>query len=189
MNARNWFGPIKKKGRPVWLGLGALILGGLMLTLHSYSDRIGSNPGYVSGINYTNYYIPSFWIRFDGQKKPFVGPNVFPKEVGELRAESGGKCCVRIPADYDPERKVTVDWVSDKVVDGKTVPNRFRAAVMVPDYGDEVYGVVVHFLTEDRIRVQIVTERGVMPRIPDDDVFVRQGVLDSEPNKKAESDQ
>ncbi|HDR9325594.1 TPA: hypothetical protein QDB42_005782, partial [Burkholderia multivorans] len=45
-------------------------------------------------------------------------------------------------------------------------------------------GFVVHFLSGDRIRIQIRDEKGILPKIDDDDPYIVQGVLDPELNKK-----
>ncbi len=83
--------------------------------------------------------------------------------------------------------RLVVTWTIDKILDGKTLGKWYRATTAVPPYGKNTAGFLVHFLPGDRIRVQVVDERGEFPRIADDDPYIVQGVLDAVLNKDLEN--
>jgi len=162
-----------------------LLIGSLLLTIAGCSDENESNPSDVSGYNYTDYYIAGFRVGNEGQELSAGGPNIFPKKGGQVRS-GGGKfvCCISIPAHWRPGMKLVIKWKVDKIQDGKTPGKWYAATTDVPPYGPRTAGFVVHFLSGDRIRIQIRDEKGILPKIDDDDPYIGQGVLDSELNKK-----
>ncbi|KAF1034769.1 MAG: hypothetical protein GAK33_05299 [Burkholderia lata] len=163
----------------------ALFVVGLLLTLAGCSDANESNPSDVSGYNYTDYYIAGFRIGNEGQELSSSGPNIFPKKAGAERSGGGGfVCCIGIPSKWRSGMKLVVKWNVDKVLDGKHLGTWYTATTEVPPYGARTAGFVVHFLTDDRIRIQIRDEKGVLPKIDDQDPYIVQGVLDPELNKK-----
>ncbi|WP_330996881.1 DUF3304 domain-containing protein [Burkholderia pseudomultivorans] len=93
-------------------------------------------------------------------------------------------CCISIPAHWRPGMKLVVKWNVDKVLDGKHLGTWYTATTEVPPYGPRIAGFVVNFLSGDRIRIQIRDEKGILPKIDDDDPYIVQGVLDSELNNK-----
>ncbi|PRF50550.1 DUF3304 domain-containing protein [Burkholderia multivorans] len=161
-----------------------LLIGWLLLTTIGCSESNDSNPSSVSGYNYTDYYIDQFTITSEGHEMSAGGSNILPKEAGKLRSESGGSCCIGIPARWRPNMKLVVKWNVDKVLDGKHLGTWYTATAEVPPYGPRTAGLVVHFLSGDRIRIQIRDEKGILPKIDDDDPYIVQGVLDPELNKK-----
>ncbi|MBU9162128.1 DUF3304 domain-containing protein [Burkholderia multivorans] len=156
-----------------------------LATILGCSDENESNPSDVSGYNYTDYYIAEFRVGSEGDEFPAGGPNIFPKKDGQMRSGGGGfVCCISIPAHWRPGMKLVVKWNVDKVLDGKHLGTWYTATTEVPPYGPRTAGFVVHFLSDDRIRIQIRDERGILPKIDDDDPYIVQGVLDPELNKK-----
>ncbi|WP_322064143.1 DUF3304 domain-containing protein [Burkholderia ubonensis] len=100
-------------------------------------------------------------------------------------AQAGGfMCCIGIPSRWHPGMKLVVKWNVDKVLDGKHLGTWYTAIAEVPPYGRRTAGFVVHFLPGDRIRIQIRDEKGVLPKIDDQDPYIVKGALDSELNKK-----
>ncbi|MGK8207371.1 DUF3304 domain-containing protein [Burkholderia cenocepacia] len=156
-----------------------------LTTILGCADKNQSNPSDVSGFNYTDYYIAGFRVGSEGDEFPAGGPNIFPKKDGQARS-GGGKfiCCISIPAHWRPGMKVVIKWKVDKIQDGKTPGKWYTATTEVPPYGRRTAGFVVHFLSDDRIRIQIRDEKGILPKIDDDDPYIVQGVLDPELNKK-----
>jgi hypothetical protein len=165
--------------------LKTLCVVGLLMTLAGCSDANESNPSDVSGYNYTDYYIAGFRIGNEGQELSAGGPNIFPKEPGAERS-GGGKyiCCIGIPSKWRSGMKLVVKWNVDKVLDGKHLGTWYTATTEVPLYGSRTAGFVAHFLPDDRIRIQVRDEKGVLPKIDERDPYVVQGVLDPELNKK-----
>ncbi|MDN7605626.1 DUF3304 domain-containing protein [Burkholderia multivorans] len=159
-------------------------IGSLLLTMVGCSDSNDSNPSGVSGYNYTDYYIDQFLITSKSHEMSAGGSNILPKEAGKLRSESGGSCCIGIPANWRSGMRLVIQWKVDKLQDGKTPGKWYTATTDVPLYGPRTAGFVVHFLSGDRIRIQIRDEKGILPKIDDDDPYIVQGVLDSELNKK-----
>ncbi|MDN7654140.1 DUF3304 domain-containing protein [Burkholderia multivorans] len=161
-----------------------LLIGSLLLTMIGCSDSNGSNPSSVSGYNYTDYYIDQFIITSEGHELSAGGSNILPKEAGKLRSESGGSCCIGIPANWRPGMKLVIKWKVDKIQDGKTPGKWYTATTEVPPYGPRTYGFVVHFLPGDRIRVEIEDKPAMAKKPEDNDPYTVQGVLDPELNKK-----
>ncbi|WP_322064144.1 DUF3304 domain-containing protein [Burkholderia ubonensis] len=165
----------------------ALFVVGLPLTMVGCSDANESNPSDVSGYNYTDHYIAGFRVGNEGQELSAGGPNIFPKEQGKARS-GGGKfmCCIGIPSRWHPGMKLVVKWRRDThpYDDDRSGDQWLTATTEVPPYGRRTAGFVVHFLPGDRIRIQIRDEKGVLPKIDDQDPYIVQGVLDPELNKK-----
>ncbi|WP_341772999.1 DUF3304 domain-containing protein [Burkholderia multivorans] len=131
--------------------------------------------------NYTDYYIAEFRVGSEGDEFPAGGPNIFPKKDGQMRSGGGGfVCCVSIPAHWHPGMKLVIKWRRDtKPYDKDRSGDQWLTATTeVPPYGPRTAGFVVHFLSGDRIRIQIRDERGILPEIDDDDPYIVQGVLD-----------
>ncbi|PRF71152.1 DUF3304 domain-containing protein [Burkholderia multivorans] len=165
-----------------------LLIGSLLLTMIGCSDSNERNPSSVSGYNYTDYYIDQFLIAGEGHEMSAGGSNILPKEAGKLRSESGGSCCIGIPARWRPNMKLVVKWNVDKVLDGKHLGTWYTATTEVPPYGPRTYGFVVHFLPGDRIRVEIEDKPAMAKKPADNDPYTVQGVLDPELNKKRGED-
>ncbi|KWF04047.1 DUF3304 domain-containing protein [Burkholderia pseudomultivorans] len=165
-----------------------LLIGSLLLTMVGCSDSNDSNPSSVSGYNYTDYYIDQFIITSEGHELSAGGSNIFPKEAGKLRSESGGSCCIGIPANWRSGMKLVIKWKVDKIQDGKTPGKWYTATTEVPPYGPRTYGFVVHFLPGDRIRVEIEDKPAMAKKPADNDPYIVQGVLDPELNKKRGED-
>ena len=165
-----------------------LFVTGLLLTMVGCSDANESNPGDVSGYNYTDYYIAQFRVANEGQDLWAGGPNIFPKKHGEQRS-GGGKfmCCIGIPSHWRPGMKLVVKWKVNKTLDGKTPSQWYTATTKVPPYDPRTAGLVVHFLPGDRIRVQVRDKSGILEGIDDRDPYVEQGVLDPELNENMEN--
>ncbi|MBU9541877.1 DUF3304 domain-containing protein [Burkholderia multivorans] len=163
-----------------------LLIGSLLLTMIGCSDSNDSNPSSVSGYNYTDYYIDQFLITSKSHEMSAGGSNILPKEAGKLRSESGGSCCIGIPTRWRPNMKLVIKWRRDSRPYDKdrSGDQWLTATTEVPPYGPRTAGFVVHFLSDDRIRIQIRDEKGILPKIDDDDPYIVQGVLDPELNKK-----
>ncbi|WLE61060.1 DUF3304 domain-containing protein [Burkholderia plantarii] len=159
----------------------------LLFILMACSDRDESSPSSVSGYNYTEYYIGQFGIENEDQEFLASGPNIFPKERGEAR--SGGRasvCCIGIPAHWRPGLKLVIRWRRDTKPydDDRSGDQWLTASTDVPPYGPHNYGFWVHFLPDDRIRVEI-QDKPEMPEKPaDNDPYIVQGMLDPELDKK-----
>ncbi|AJY15329.1 DUF3304 domain-containing protein [Burkholderia multivorans] len=152
-----------------------------LATILGCSDENESNPSELSGYNYTDYYITGFRVGSEGDEFPAGGPNIFPKKDGQMRSGGGGfVCCVSIPAHWHPGMKLVIKWRRDtKPYDKDRSGDQWLTATTeVPPYGPRTAGFVVHFLSGDRIRIQIRDERGILPEIDDDDPYIVQGVLD-----------
>jgi hypothetical protein len=164
-----------------------LFVVGLLSALTGCSDANESNPSSVSGYNYTGYYIDQFRIENEGGELLAGGPNIFPKERGEARS-GGGKsmCCISIPSHWRPGLKLVIKWRRDtKPYDEDRSDDQWlTASTDVSSYGPRTYGFWVHFLPDDRIRVEI-QDKPEMPEKPaDNDLYIVQGVVDSELSNK-----
>ena len=165
----------------------ALCMGALLLTIVGCSDSNESNPSNVSGFNYTDYYIARFRVANEGQDIWAGGPNIFPKEQGEARSGGGAfMCCIGIPSRWRPGMKLVVEWRRDTrpYDEDRSGDQWLTATTEVPPYGPRTAGFVVHFLPGDRIRIQVRDEKGLLPKIDDQDPYIVQGVLDPELNKQ-----
>ena len=171
----------------IWKHFAALFVVGLLLTLAGCSDADENNPSDVSGYNYTDYYIAGFRVGNEGQDIWAGGPNIFPKEPGGKRS-GGGKfmCCIGIPSKWRPDMKLVVKWRRDMhpYDNDRSGDQWLTATTRVPPYGQRTAGFLVHFLPRDRIRIQVRDEKGILPKIDDQDSYIVQGVLDPELNKK-----
>ncbi|AWV03727.1 DUF3304 domain-containing protein [Burkholderia sp. JP2-270] len=175
---------------PVLNRLVALFVIGLLLTMVGCSDANESNPGDVSGYNYTDYYIAQFRVANEGQDLWAGGPNIFPKKQGAERSGGGGfMCCIGIPSQWRLGMKLVVKWRRDThpYDDDRSGDRWLTATTEVPPYDPGTYGFVVHFLPGDRIRVQVLDKSGVLEKIDDHDPYVAQGVLDPELNESKEN--
>ncbi|WP_244486967.1 DUF3304 domain-containing protein [Burkholderia plantarii] len=164
-----------------------LFVGLLFFILTACSDQDESSPSSVSGYNYTDYYIDQFLIGNEGREFLAGGPNIFPKERGEARSGGGASvCCIGIPAHWRPGLKLVIRWRRDTKPydDDRSGDQWLTASTDVPPYGPHNYGFWVHFLPDDRIRVEI-QDKPEMPEKPaDNDPYIVQGMLDPELNKK-----
>ncbi|WP_446904272.1 DUF3304 domain-containing protein [Burkholderia sp. YIM B11467] len=167
----------------------ALFMTGLLLTMVGCWDANESNPGDVSGYNYTDYYIARFRVANEGQDLWAGGPNIFPKEQGAERSGGGGfMCCIGIPSHWRPDMKLVVKWRRDThpYDDDRSGDRWLTATTEVPPYDPRTAGLVVHFLPGDRIRVQVRNKGKFLERIDDHDPYIAQGVLDPDLNKNKE---
>ncbi|AJK45861.1 DUF3304 domain-containing protein [Burkholderia plantarii] len=160
---------------------------GLLIASVGCSDSNEISPSDVSGYNYTDYYIAGFSVSNEGQELSAGGPNIFPKERGEARSGGGASvCCIGIPAHWRPGLKLVIRWRRDTKPydDDRSGDQWLTASTDVPPYGPHNYGFWVHFLPDDRIRVEI-QDKPEMPEKPaDNDPYIVQGMLDPELNKK-----
>ena len=171
---------------PVLMRCLALCMGALLLTIVGCSDTNERNPSSVRGYNYTDYYIDQFRVTNEGQEMSAGGSNMLPKEARQERSESGGSCCIGILSRWRPGMKLVVKWRRDtKPYDEDRSGDQWLTATTeVPPYGPRTAGFVVHFLPGDRIRIQVRDEKGLLPKIDDQDPYIVQGVLDPELNKQ-----
>ncbi|QET33369.1 DUF3304 domain-containing protein [Burkholderia multivorans] len=163
-----------------------LLIGSLLITTIGCSESNDINPSSVSGYNYTDYYIDQFIITSKDHELSAGGSNIFPKDAGKLRSESGGSCCIGIPAHWRPNVKLVIKWRRDSRPYDKdrSGDQWLTATTEVPPYGPRTYGFVVHFLPGDRIRVEIEDKPEMAKKPADNDPYIVQGVLDPELNKK-----
>jgi hypothetical protein len=144
----------------------------------------------VQALNYTPWYIHTFSIAGpEGSDISGGGPNVMPAE-GDNRPSGGGKgtCCLSYPRKWQPDLRLTVRWLADKKMDGKTPGYWYKAEnVRIARYGRTNYSAWAIFLPDDRVRLMITdgTDGGNNPdnRPADDDPLVVKGVLDDEWNR------
>ncbi|MGY2487781.1 DUF3304 domain-containing protein [Cupriavidus sp. CP313] len=150
---------------------------------------------YISGgmkaLNYTPYYIHSFEVEGPGEVGG-GGPNIMPAE-SDGHPSGGGKesCCMTFPRQWQPDLRVTVRWLVEKVRDGKTPGYWYKAEnVRIAQYdGSQTGGAWAIFLPGDRVRLMIVDGNhdggnNVNNRPADDDPLIAQGVRDDEWNLK-----
>ncbi|RQY24633.1 DUF3304 domain-containing protein [Burkholderia stagnalis] len=78
--------------------------------------------------------------------------------------------------------KLVIRWQANKLHDRKRPGVWYVAQTEVPPYGPETRGFWVHFLPEDRIRVQVRDRKGPIERPADDDPYIVRGVPDREAN-------
>jgi len=180
---------------------GLAILAGLVLALGgcaSYDDWYEeSQPKskYISGgmkaLNYTPFYIHRIAVSGAGPIRG-GGPNAMPAKA-DGTPSGGGKesCCMTFPRDWDPELRVTVRWLMDKVQDGKTPGYWYKAEnVRIAQYdGSQTGGAWTIFLPGDRVRLMIVDGNldggnNANVRPSDEDPLIVQGVRDDEWNLK-----
>ncbi|MGH8783497.1 MAG: DUF3304 domain-containing protein [Cupriavidus necator] len=153
------------------------------------ADQNVVNPGGVSGLNYTPYYIAGFGISGENGMSG-GGPNIMP--ATDERPAGGGKetCCIGIPEVWQPGMKITIRWEVDKVMDGKAETVHYKAFGEIPQYARATYGFWAIFLPGDRVKAMVMDgnstgQNSVWKRPPDDDPYVTQGVVDEEANHEA----
>ncbi|WP_233236728.1 DUF3304 domain-containing protein [Bordetella sp. LUAb4] len=163
-----------------------LFLTGLVLPLAGCSDPNQSNPSELAGYNYTDSYIAIFSVSNEGQRLEAGGSNIYPKKPGEQRSESGGACCIGVPVHWRPDMRLVVRWRRDtKPYDDDRSGDQWLVAITkVPPYGTHTYGFWVHFLPDDRIRVQIQDDPAMPVKPADDDPYIVQGVVEQKVNPK-----
>ncbi|WP_155716913.1 DUF3304 domain-containing protein, partial [Burkholderia stagnalis] len=86
------------------------------------------------------------------------------------------------PKHWRAGMKLVIRWQANKLHDRKRPGVWYVAQTEVPPYGPETRGFWVHFLPEDRIRVQIRDRKGPIERPADDDPYIVRGVPDREAN-------
>ncbi|MFM0140858.1 DUF3304 domain-containing protein [Caballeronia grimmiae] len=145
----------------------------------------------VQALNYTPWYIHTFSIMGpEGSDISGGGPNVWPAE-NDSKPSGGGKqtCCLSYPRKWQPDLRLTVRWLADKKMDGKTPGYWYKAEnVRIAQYGSQNGGAWMIFLPGDRVRLMITDgnhDGGNNPnnRPADDDPLVVKGVLDDEWNR------
>ncbi|WP_081081886.1 DUF3304 domain-containing protein [Burkholderia stagnalis] len=155
----------------------------LLVGLPGCSDSKEVNPAGISGYNYTSAYIHTFRISGEDGKVESAGPNIFPKGPDQDRSGGGAEtCCVGIPKRWRAGMKLVIRWKADKLQDGKTPGVWYVAHSEVPRYGPTTYGFWVHFLPNDRIRIQVLDNPYEPVRPADDDPYIVQGIPDKEGN-------
>ncbi|WP_081075202.1 DUF3304 domain-containing protein [Burkholderia stagnalis] len=163
--------------------LGWLMGAALLVGLSGCSDSKEVNPAGISGYNYTSAYIHTFRISRENSESESVGPNIFPKKPDEERSGGGAEtCCIGIPKHWRAGMKLVIRWKADKLHDGKTPGDWYVAHTDVPRYGPKTYGFWVHFLPDDKIRVQVLDNPYDPARPADDDPYIVRGVPDREAN-------
>jgi len=161
-----------------WLTGVALLLG-----LPGCSDSKEVNPAGISGYNYTSAYIHTFRISRENSESESAGPNIFPKKPDEERSGGGAEtCCIGIPKHWHAGMKLVIRWQANKLHDRKTPGVWYVAHTDVPRYGPKTYGFWVHFLPDDKIRVQVLDNPYEPVRPADDDPYIVQGIPDKEGN-------
>ncbi|WP_256577673.1 DUF3304 domain-containing protein [Pseudomonas sp. NFIX28] len=133
----------------------------------------------VTGYNHTSATINSFTI--NGAGGPNLGPNL---------AGGGEVCCAALPRDWRPGLKATVMWEKDPHP-GESVNwpplgtdayreayrkhaakyTQHRAVVDIPQYGEKVCALQVHFLPCDQVRVSTTCYTPGNPSYPDREYF------------------
>ncbi|WP_343031295.1 DUF3304 domain-containing protein [Paraburkholderia hayleyella] len=159
-------------------------------------DEIPLPPQYelVSGdsspINYTPWYIHSFGIEGpEGTGIGGGGSNVEPAHEDGRSSEGGWMCCTSVPAVWQPELRLTVRWLVDKKLDGKTPGYWYKAEnVRLAKYGELMGNIWTIFLPGDRVRIMVSDgnlEGGnnANNRPADNDPYIAQGEIDHEWNR------
>ncbi|MDY7801530.1 DUF3304 domain-containing protein [Burkholderia stagnalis] len=154
----------------------------MLVGLPGCSDSREVNPAGIYGYNYTSAYIHMFRISSEDGNVKGVGPNISPKRLDQERSGGGAEtCCVGIPKHWRPGMKLAVQWYANKMLDGK-LGTWYVAHTEVPRYGPSTYGFWVHFLPDDRVRIQVLDNPYGPARPADDDPYIVQGVPDKEEN-------
>ncbi|TCW85052.1 hypothetical protein C5O80_07390 [Burkholderia sp. SRS-46] len=149
--------------------------------------------GDTKALNYTPWYIHSFALF--GPSRSGIGgggPNVMPIKANGRPSEGGGKCCTSLPAEWQPELKLTVRWlVEKKRADGKKWGYWYKAEnVQIAPYSSGNTGDAwAIFLPGDRVRIMLTDgnrDGGNNPnnRPADNDPYIAQGVIDEEWNRR-----
>ncbi|MBR8031439.1 DUF3304 domain-containing protein [Burkholderia vietnamiensis] len=149
--------------------------------------------GDTKALNYTPWYIHSFAITGpSGSGIGGGGPNVMPvKADGRPSGGGAGVCCTSLPAEWQPDLKLTVRWlVEKKRPDGKTWGYWYKAEnVRIAPYSSGNTGDAwAIFLPRDRVRIMLTDgnhDGGNNPnnRPADSDPYIAQGVIDEEWNR------
>ncbi|KDB06241.1 Protein of unknown function DUF3304 [Burkholderia sp. lig30] len=156
--------------------------------------RVPLLSGDAKALNYTPWYIHTFsMVGPPGSGIRGGGPNVMPIEKNG-KPSGGGKavCCTSLPAEWQPELKLTVRWlVTKKRPDGKKWGYWYKAEnVRIAPYSSgntgDAWGI---FLPGDRVRIMLTDgnrDGGNNPnaRPADNDPYIAQGVLDEEWNRR-----
>ena len=154
--------------------------------------RVKLLSGDTKALNYTPWYIHTFEITGPaGSGIGGGGPNVDPMEAGGRPAGGGAAvCCTTLPAEWQPDLRLTVRWLVDKTQDGKTPGYWYKAEnVRIAPYNSgNTGGAWGIFLPGDRVRVMLTDGNhtgGNNPNIrpADNDPYIAQGVLDDEWNR------
>ncbi|UCR87538.1 DUF3304 domain-containing protein [Pseudomonas chlororaphis] len=155
----------------------AWIAGMLMLLACQSGPQMLSVP--VTGYNHTSAVINRFSV--NGAGGPNIGPN-----------EGGGKqvCCGALPRHWSSDLKVTVEWEKDPNTGESTnwpplgtdayreayrkhaaKYTQHRAVGDIPQYGEKVCALQVHFLPCDQVRVSTTCYTPTNPNYPDREYF------------------
>ena len=142
-------------------------------------------------LNYTPWYIHTFSMTGpSGSGIGGGGANVMPIKANGRPSEGGGMCCTTLPAEWQPDLRLTVRWLVDKKQDGKTPGYWYKAEnVRIAPYSSENTGDAwAIFLPGDRVRIMLTDgnhDGGNNPnnRPADNDPYIAQGVLDEEWNR------
>ena len=148
--------------------------------------------GDSKALNYTPWYIHAFALFGpSGSGIGGEGANVVPVKADGRPSTGGGKCCTSLPAEWQPDLKLTVRWLVDKRQDGKTPGYWYKAEnVRIAPYRSGNTGDVwAIFLPGDRVRVMRTDgnrDGGNNPNIRpvDSDPYIAQGVIDEEWNRR-----
>jgi hypothetical protein len=154
--------------------------------------RIQLLAGDSKALNYTPWYIHSFAISGPfGSGIGGGGANVVPARADGRPSEGGGMCCTSLPAEWQPDLKLTVRWLVDKRQDGKTPGYWYKAEnVRIAPYTSGNTGDTwAIFLSRDRVRIMLTDgnrDGGNNPsnRLAVNDPYIAQGVIDKEWNRR-----
>lgn len=155
--------------------------------------RIELQSGDIDAMNYSPDLVAMFGIEGPaGSRIGGGGGNVEQIKSNGHPSTSGGSCCTRLPAVWQPDLKLTVRWLAYMDEGNKVVKSWYKAEnVRIPKYDGRSAGTTwVVFLPDHRVRVMepdgIDPNGGNNPDIrpAENDPFIAQGVRDEESNKR-----
>jgi len=171
----------------------ALALGGCASYDDWYEESLPKSKliaGDAQSLNYTPHYIHSFNVKGPNGVGG-GGSNIIPAYPDGRPSSGGVRCCISFPRQWQPELRVTVRWLMDKVQDGKTPGYWYKAEnVQIPEYdGSQTGGAWAIFLPGDRVKLMIADgnangRNSVDRKHSSDDPDLFQGVRDDEWNLK-----
>ena len=154
--------------------------------------RIELQSGDIDAMNYSPDLVAMFGIEGPAGSRIGGGGNVEQIKSNGHPSTSGGSCCTRLPAVWQPDLKLTVRWLAYMDEGNKVVKSWYKAEnVRIPKYDGRSAGTTwVVFLPDHRVRVMepdgIDPNGGNNPDIrpAENDPFIAQGVRDEESNKR-----
>ncbi|SDC85813.1 DUF3304 domain-containing protein [Paraburkholderia lycopersici] len=145
-------------------------------------------------LNYAPWYVHEWGIEGPtdivgaNDEKPIegTGPQAYRAASSSDPEHGDGKyCCIRIPAVWQPDLRLTVRWLVDRKQDGLN-PNAWYKAenVRIPKYEKPAGDVWAVFLPDGRVRIMVpdgahgANDPAIRPG--DDDPYIAQGAPDEE---------